>query len=245
MKKLLSIVLLAVLTLSFIACEQTQKADKYCVKCGTGLVKNAMYCSNCGNPVNNNVSNLPDETQNTTVKLTPRPRPQQFFCEITKDQKNNYYVSYSVTENAFDGTKTTEKFVEVGYNGIILISNDGGKTFRVKANKKDCFSISNADENESFFSAHLRYYNEEFEEQGTKTIAGIVCSYYLLKKGKVNYHFFVDENFNSTGITLKFVTAMTDNTGKTHTKTMVVDKLLFGAIDNKSGYNFVDFNLVK
>lgn len=79
MKKLLSIVLLAVLTLSFIACEQTQKADKYCVKCGTGLVKNAMYCSNCGNPANNNVSNLPDETQNTTVKLTPRPRPQQFF----------------------------------------------------------------------------------------------------------------------------------------------------------------------
>ncbi len=175
---------------------------------------------------------------------TPKPTPQVLICDLDATQLNNYYVSYTVTEPAADGSTVTKKYVEVSYSGVILTSTDGGETFTIAATGQSSFALTDANLDGSFFSSHLRYDKDQLENQGTETVAGISCTHYFFKNGLFKYHLYVDESFNTTGMTLKFVDERTDHMGNMSTKTIEVEKILFDVINKQEGYNFDSFNLV-
>lgn len=179
----------------------------------------------------------PDPNEGTP---TPKPTPALLVCDVTDDQLMNYYVKYTVTEN-----NETKECVEVGYSNIVLKSEDGGESFKVFSLDQACFTLSNADVDASFFSAHLRYEKDQFENKGTENVAGKDCTHYFFKNGLFKYHLYVDENFNTTGITLKFVDEKTDFEGNPTPKTLEVKELLFGVIDKQDGYSFSEFNIIE
>ncbi len=178
-----------------------------------------------------------ENEDNNDATPTPKPTPKVLVCDVDNDQLMNYYVKYTVTEN----DKTTE-FVEVGYSNIILKSEDGGESFRIAALGQACFTLTDADIDASFFSAHLRYDKDQFENQGTENVAGKDCTHYFFKNGLFKYHIYVDETFNTTGMTLKFVDEKTDHTGAIKAKTIEVKEIKFDVINKEAGYNFTDFN---
>lgn len=187
-----------------------------------------------------------DEPANTDeATATPKPTPALLVCDLDADQLNNYYVSYAITETAADGTSTTKEFVEVGYSNVILKSEDGGASYTINASGQACFTLSDASNDSSFFSAHMRYDKTQFENQGTENVAGKDCTHYFFKNGLFKYHLYVDESFNTTGMTLKFVDEKTDHTGAAVAKTIEVKELMFDVINKQEGYSFDSFNIVE
>lgn len=181
---------------------------------------------------------------NPTGNPTPKPTPALLVCDVDSTQLNNYYVSYTVTETAADGTATTKEYVEVSYSGIILTSADGGKTYTTSATGQSCFALTDTKNDGSVFSRHLLYSKDQLENQGTEKVAGIDCTHYFFKNGLFKYHLYVDESFNTTGMTLKFVDEKTDHMGQMSTKTISVEKILFDVIDKQEGYSFNSFTIV-
>ena len=172
---------------------------------------------------------------------TPKPTPAMLVCDVDATQLNNYYVKYSVIEAAADGTNTTTTFVEVSYEGILINSVDGGATFAFSATGQSTFALTDANNDGSIFSRHLLYNKDQLENQGTETVAGVECAHYFFKNGLFKYHLYVDESFNSTGMTLKFVDEKIDHMGQPSTRTIVVEELKFGTIDEAT---FASFNIV-
>lgn len=172
---------------------------------------------------------------------TPKPTPAMLVCDIDPTQASNYFVKYSVTETVADGTSTTNTFVEVSFEGIILTSVDGGQTYTISATGQSCFSLTDVNVDASVFSRHLLYTKDQFENQGTEKVAGIDCTHYFFKNGLFKYHFYVDESFNTTGMTLKFVDEKMDHMGNLNTKTIAVEEIKFGSIDEAT---FASFNIV-
>lgn len=172
---------------------------------------------------------------------TPKPTPTLLVCDVDATQLNNYFVKYTVTETAADGTSTTNTFVEVSYSGIIITSADGGQTYTISATGLSCFALTDANVDASVFSRHLIYTKDQLENQGTEKVAGIDCTHYFFKNGLFKYHLYVDESFNTTGMTLKFVDEKMDHMGNQSTKTITVDEIKFGSIDQDT---FAGFNLV-
>lgn len=175
---------------------------------------------------------------------TPKPTPQVLVCDLDATQLNNYYVKYTVTEPAEDGSTVTTTYVEVSYSGVILTSADGGETFTIAATGQSSFALTDANLDASFFAAHLRYNKDQLENQGNETVAGISCTHYFFKNGLFKYHIYVDESFNTTGMTLKFVDEKTDHMGNLTTKTIAVESILFDVINKQEGYSFDSLNLV-
>lgn len=171
---------------------------------------------------------------------TAKPTPALLVCDVDNDQLMNYYVKYTVTEN-----NETKEYVEVGYSNIILKSEDGGASFKMASLDQTCFTLSDADVDASFFSAHLRYDKTQFENKGVEKVAGKDCTHYFFKNGLFNYHLYVDESFNTTGMTLKFVDEKTDFAGNSVPKTMEVNEILFDVINKQEGYSFSEFNIIE
>ncbi len=180
-------------------------------------------------------NDTPDNTDEATP--TPKPTPKVLACDVDQDQLNNYYVEFTITDGG-----ETKKIIELGYSAVILRSEDGGETFNVVPSGQASFTLTDAYNDSSFFSSHLRYEKNQFENQGTETVAGKECTHYFFKNGLFKYHFYVDESFNTTGMTLKFVDEKVDVTGASLTKTIVVEKILFDVIDQDPAYSFASFS---
>ena len=172
---------------------------------------------------------------------TPKPTPAMLICDLDSTQLDNYFVKYSVIEAAANGESTTSTIIEVSYSGLIINSVDGGQTYTMSTTMQSCFSLTDANTDASVFARHLLYTKDQLVNEGTETVAGIECTNYLFKNGLFKKHIYVDESFNTTGMTLKFVDETTDHTGAVSTKTIVVEELKFGTIDEAT---FGNFNLV-
>ena len=176
--------------------------------------------------------------------LTPRPTPKLTTVDISAEQLNNYYVSYTVKkagnlvldENGQYVEKTdASNFVEVGYSNVALESKDGGESFNVSSTQ--CFN-STADittQPRSIFSVHMNYEKDELENKGTETVAGRECTHYYFKNGLMVVNMYVDETFGSTGICLKYVAE------GYMPQTIEVTDLKFGVVNVEEGYEFDNF----
>lgn len=181
---------------------------------------------------------------NDPAEETPKPTPALLICDVDATQLNNYFVKYTVTEATADGASTSTTYVEVSYSGVILTSNDGGQTYTISATGQSSFSLTDVNVDGSIFSRHLLYNKDQLEAQGTETVAGIETTHYFFKNGLFKYHFYVDETFGSTGMTLKFVDEKMDHMGNQSTKTIAVDEIKFDVINKQDGYSFDSFNLI-
>ena len=186
----------------------------------------------------------PQNTDGPAGDPTPKPTPALLICDVDATQLNNYFVKYTVTEPDADGTTKSTTYVEVSYSGIILTSVDGGQTYTLSATGQSCFTVTSTNLDASLFSRHLLYSKDQLENQGTENVAGVDCTHYFFKNGLFKYHFYVDESFGSTGMTLKFVDEQMDHMGNQKTKTIVVDELKFDVINKQDGYSFDSFNLI-
>lgn len=151
---------------------------------------------------------------NSGVQATPRPTPKPNVVDISAEQLNNYYVAYTVTKagemildennNYVEKTDATN-YVEMGYSGTVVTSNDGGETFSVGSGQ--CFqSIASIEKQpRSIFSIHMNYEKDQLENKGTETVAGKQCTIYYFKSGPMEINMYVDESFGTTGMCLKYV----------------------------------------
>ena len=188
-----------------------------------------------------------DEIDEADADATVAP----YMASITPDQLSNYVIKYSVTEKTFitdedgnyisteDGTYQSEEittnYVEVGYSGILLKSNDGGETFRLDQTATSCFSVVSQDDNRGLLSSFAQFTNnqDQLKDLGKETVAGLETTHYQYKNGMFNYHMYVNDDYN---ITLKY-----ESEGDM-AKKMEVTELVFGAIDSADGtYKIADF----
>lgn len=176
--------------------------------------------------------------------LTPRPTPKPTTVDISAEQLNNYYVAYTVTKagelvldenNQYVEKKDATNYVEVGYSSVVLVSEDGGASFKVGSTQ--CFN-STADittQPKSIFSVHMNYDKAELENKGTETVAGKECTHYYFKNGLMEVHMYVDETFGTSGICLKY-----EAVGYMP-QTIEVTDLKFDVVNVEEGYEFVTF----
>ena len=183
-----------------------------------------------------------DDTNNPAA--TPRPTAKNYTVDISAEQLNNYYVAYTVTKagelvldenNQYVEKKDATNYVEVGYSSVVLVSEDGGASFKVGSTQ--CFN-STADittQPKSIFSVHMNYDKAELENKGTETVAGKECTHYYFKNGLMEVHMYVDETFGTSGICLKY-----EAVGYMP-QTIEVTDLKFDVVNVEEGYEFVTF----
>lgn len=168
---------------------------------------------------------------NAGATATPKPTPKLLVCDLTPAQLNSYYVEYTVNE-VINGEPVTRNIVEAGYSTVVLRSEDGGESFQYATNGAICFTVTDTNNEASFFSSHMRYEANQLEDKGTETVAGKECTHYYFKNGLFKFHMYVDKAFGSTGMTLKYVDEKVDGNGNPITKTIEVTKLEFETIDS-------------
>ncbi len=92
MKKILSVVLVLILILSFVACGNDEKAEKYCSSCGEGILKSASFCEHCGADVKtgdsaSNENSIPNTFP--TINATSTPTATAKPTETNKPAETN------------------------------------------------------------------------------------------------------------------------------------------------------------
>ncbi len=179
-----------------------------------------------------------------TAQPTVKPTPVSMAVKLTQEQMNNYYVEFDIVEkgameqdkdgNYVEVEKTTS-IVELGLDGIILRSVNGGQTFGLDASGNiSMLSVEDiSKDKKAFFSAHKKYFQnpEDLENKGTETVCGMETTHYFYKNGLFNIHMWVNEELD---MTVKF-----EDEGYYKFKAEI-KKIEFGAI-NTPGYMFDDF----
>lgn len=76
MKRLVALVLVMATLFTLIACDNKEKAEKYCWSCGEGILKEASFCEHCGAAVKNNQNATEAVPNNTDGTTTAAGEPQ-------------------------------------------------------------------------------------------------------------------------------------------------------------------------
>lgn len=176
------------------------------------------------------------------VEVTPTaiPNYKETTSGLSDTQLSNYFLKFSATEtvteqNEETGEMTTQEkttnYIEVGYSGLYLISEDGGESFNVAGTSS--FAVSSQTSIFGTFSAHKQYEasGTELEKIGDETIADMQTTHYSYKSGPLKINMNVNADYD---VCLKY-----EREGLNALK-MEVQELKFGVI-GQDGYIFSDF----
>lgn len=166
---------------------------------------------------------------------------------LSDTQLSNYYLKFNATETvtltdeegnyitdengAYVTEEQTTTYVEVGYSGLYLLSEDGGESFNVVGTSS--FGVSSQTSIFGTFSSHKQYEasGTELENRGTETIANLETTHYYYKSGPMEIEMYVNADYD---VCLKYskkgIGAME----------MEVQELQFGIV-GQDGYKFEDF----
>ena len=175
------------------------------------------------------------------VEVTPTVPPvyKDTTSGLSDTELSNYFLKFSATQSVTEpdenGNMVTQEkttnYIEVGYSGLYLISQDGGESFNVAGTSS--FGVSSQTSVFGTFSAHKQYEasGAEMDNQGEETVADLQTTHYYYKSGPMEINMYVNADYD---VCLKY-----SREGKDAIK-MEVQELKFGVI-GQDGYKFEDF----
>ena len=166
------------------------------------------------------------------TSATPVPTPVERVSTMDEEKLNNYKITYKVTkpvntqdaDGKYINVPETSEYMEVGFDGSYLVSEDGGKKYYSEDNA--CFIVSSQSNARGWFSAHKVYDKADLKEIGTETVAGFETTHYQYKQGLFDIHMYVAKDFDAT---IKYENI--DSTDEGSTTSLVVESLEFGTLD--------------